>query len=102
MAAAGRLAAGGEAPADIVVAAAAAAVAVGIAAVACVTPVFAACAVEAAFCRLSTRLSMLANSMGVSAVPSQVELLDLMVIAWASEQALLLSCSHCEALAERS
>ena len=45
---------------------------------------------------------MLANSMGVSAVPSQVELLDLMVIAWASEQALLLSCSHCEASAERS
>jgi hypothetical protein len=40
-----------------------------------------------AFCRLSIIPSRVAISMGVSAVPSHAERLDVMVMAWASEQA---------------
>ena len=35
-------------------------------------------------------------------MPSQAERLDVMVMAWAREQAELLRCSHCAALTERS
>jgi hypothetical protein len=41
---------------------------------------------------------MLAISMGVSAVPSQADRLEVMVMAWASVQAEPLRCSHCAAL----
>ena len=46
--------------------------------------------------------SMLAISMGVSAVPSQADRLEVMVMACASVQAEPLRCSHCAALTERS
>lgn len=96
-AAAGRLVGAGATP-DVVVVAATGAAAVGVAAAAAV----AVCAAAAAFCRLSTMPSMLVISRGVSAVPSQAERLDVMVMACASEQAEPLRCSHCAALTERS
>jgi hypothetical protein len=40
-----------------------------------------------AFCRLSIIPSRVAISIGVSAVPSHAERLDVIVMAWASEQA---------------